>query len=98
MNRLLNSDTIFALASGLGKSGVAVIRISGPEALTFTANQILNKPVLSRVPTIRKVCDPFTKEVIDPESLILTFPENKSFTGEPTLELQVHGGKAIISI
>ena len=96
MNRLLNSDTIFALASGLGKSGVAVIRISGPEALTFTANQILNKPVSTRVPTIRKVCDPFTKEVIDPESLILTFPENKSFTGEPTLELQVHGGRAII--
>ena len=87
-------DTIFALSSGHGRAGVAVIRISGPaagEAIERMASP-LPKP---RFAAFRKIKHPGTGEVLD-EALVLWFPAPKSETGEDMAEFQVHGGRAVI--
>ncbi len=87
--------TIYALSSGPGISGVAVIRISGPdtsEVLKLLTKQELPPP---RVATLRKINNINTSELID-EGLILWFPGPQSYTGEDTAEIHVHGGKAVV--
>jgi len=87
-------QTIFALSSGHGRAGVAVIRISGPaagEAIERMAAP-LPKP---RFAAFRKIKHPGTGEVLD-EALVLWFPAPKSETGEDMAEFQVHGGRAVI--
>ncbi|XP_060871826.1 tRNA modification GTPase GTPBP3, mitochondrial isoform X1 [Metopolophium dirhodum] len=90
-------STIYALSSGLGKCGVAVIRVSGP----CTSKAILNMTHLKYLPKPRKAClhkiiDPTTKEQLD-NGLLLWFPGPKSFTGEDCCEFQVHGGRAVVT-
>ncbi|XP_026823402.1 tRNA modification GTPase GTPBP3, mitochondrial [Rhopalosiphum maidis] len=90
-------STIYALSSGLGKCGVAVIRVSGPRA----SDAILNMTHLKYLPKPRKAClnkiiDPTTKEQLD-NGLLLWFPGPRSFTGEDCCEFQVHGGRAVIT-
>jgi len=87
--------TIFALSSGPGISGIAIVRISGEE----TANVLkkltklpLPKP---RIATLRKINKINTSELID-EGIILWFPGPKSYTGEDMAEIHVHGGKAVV--
>lgn len=89
-----NGDTIYALASGLGTAGVAVIRVSGPKA----------KETLKRLTSIKKVeagkvyfsALKDGKKVLD-RSLVLYFKAPHSFTGEDVVEYQVHGGRGVIS-
>lgn len=97
------SDTIFALSSGpLSKTGVAVIRISGPDS-RFCLQSLLTKDFSTKLPTfpearrasLRKLYDPVSKEVLD-HALVLWFPGPKSFTGEDIVELHCHGGRAVI--
>ena len=85
-------DTIFALASAPGKAGVSVIRISGRHAFRAGERLARNLPPV-RVAALRKIRDEHG-EVID-ESLVLCFPEQASFTGEPTVEIQCHGSPAV---
>jgi tRNA modification GTPase len=87
--------TIYALSSGPGVSGIAVIRISGQE--TSKAIELLTgKPVPNpRVATLRKINKINTSELID-EGIILWFPGPESYTGEDMAEIQVHGSKAVI--
>jgi len=87
--------TIYALSSGPGVSGIAVIRISGQE--TSKAIQLLTgKPVPNpRMATLRKINKINTSELID-EGIILWFPGPESYTGEDMAEIQVHGSKAVI--
>lgn len=91
------SQTIYALSSGQGKCGVAVIRVSGsyaPEALkTMLDAPALPKPRYAHLKTIKH---PLTKETLD-QGLVLWFPGPKSFTGEDCFELQIHGGVAVVS-
>ncbi len=89
------SDTIFALASGRGRAGVAVIRLSGPRAGLVLDALIGARPAprLARLAALR---DPVDGSVID-RALILWFPGPASFTGEDVTELHVHGGRAIIN-
>ncbi len=87
--------TIYALSSGPGISGVAVIRLSGQD--TSKVIQLLTgketpKP---RVATLRKINKIKTSELID-EGLILWFPGPESYTGEDMAEIQVHGSKAVV--
>ena len=89
MLRLLRTDTIFALSSAVGKSGVSVIRVSGQHVDSVTIPNILNRKIDDRIPRVRKIIDPENKDVIDPSALVLYFEEDRSFTGESTLELQV---------
>ena len=87
--------TIYALSSGPGISGVAVVRISGPDSpkvLKLLTQQELPTP---RVATLRKINNINTSELID-EGLILWFPGPHSYTGEDMVEIHVHGGKAVV--
>ncbi len=87
--------TIYALSSGLGISGVAIIRVSGKEASTVI--KLLTKRDLPhpKVASLRKINNINTSELID-EGIILWFPGPNSYTGEDMAEFHVHGSKAVI--
>ena len=87
--------TIFALSTGPGVSGVAIIRISGVEASTAIKSLTGKKLPKPRMATLRKINNINTSELID-EGIILWFPGPESYTGEDMAEIQVHGSKAVI--
>jgi tRNA modification GTPase len=87
-------DTIFALASAQGKAGVSVIRLSGPQALP-TASKISGGALPTAGRALRVLSDQ-SGERID-EALVLTFAGPNSFTGEDTVEFQVHGSTSVVS-
>ena len=87
--------TIFALSSGPGKSGIAVIRVSGPETrkvIELLTNGPLPNPKLATLKKINKIN---TNELID-EGIILWFPGPQSYTGEDMVEFHVHGSRIVI--
>ncbi len=87
--------TIFALASGAGRAGVAVIRISGPGAgaglVALTGRDL---PAPRRV--ARRRLTAADGRPLD-DALALWFPAPASFTGEDVVELHIHGGPAVIA-
>ncbi len=85
-------DTIFALATAQGRAGVAVIRISGPQAVTAVSKLCGNVPDQRGVRALRD--DDGT--LLD-EALILRFIAGRSFTGEEVVELQLHGSPAVVN-
>ena len=88
MDNLQVDQTIFALASGAGKAGIAVFRISGPsaaDALRLISKKQLFEP---RHATRIQLTDPKSGDLLD-ESLAIFFPEPASFTGEDVVELRV---------
>ena len=87
--------TIYALSTGPGISGVAIIRVSGSET-SKVVRLLTGKPLPGpRVATLRKLNKIDTSELID-EGIILWFPGPKSYTGEDMAEFHVHGSKAVI--
>tara|TARA_B100000886_G_scaffold67817_1_gene42721 strand:+ start:220 stop:1551 length:1332 start_codon:yes stop_codon:yes gene_type:complete len=87
--------TIYALSSGPGTSGIAIIRISGTDAskaITLLTGQPVPPP---RMATLRKINSINTSELID-EGIIIWFPGPQSYTGEDMAEIHIHGGKAIV--
>ncbi|XP_017891356.1 tRNA modification GTPase GTPBP3, mitochondrial [Ceratina calcarata] len=90
------SSTIYALSSGYGKCGVAVIRISGPSASLALEKMTKISNLKPRIALLRKIHDPETKEVLD-RGLCLWFPGPNSFTGEDSVEFHIHGGPAVIT-
>ncbi len=88
-------QTIFALASGSGRAGIAVIRLSGPAASRALAALVGQCPPPRRA-TLRKIVDPINADVLD-FGLILWFPGPNSFTGEDCAELHIHGGRAVVA-
>ncbi|MFP6731878.1 MAG: tRNA uridine-5-carboxymethylaminomethyl(34) synthesis GTPase MnmE, partial [Alphaproteobacteria bacterium] len=89
------SETIFALSSGAGRAGIAVIRLSGPgagPALEALAGR-LPPP---RLATLARLRDPGDGSPLD-DALILWFPGPQSYTGEDVVELHVHGGVAVVA-
>lgn len=87
--------TIYALSSGPGLSGVAVIRISGEitkEVLKSITVGSFPKP---RVASLRKIINFKSKELID-ECIVLWFPGPNSYTGEDMAEIHAHGSRAVI--
>ena len=87
--------TIYALSTGPGVSGVAIVRISGPESSKVIESLTGKKIPTPRVATLRKINNINTSELID-EGIILWFPGPESYTGEDMAEIQVHGGKAVV--
>ena len=87
--------TIYALSTGPGVSGIAIIRISGNE--TTNVIKLLTKKNLPkpRVATLRKFNKINSSELID-EGILLWFPAPESYTGEDMAEIHVHGSKAVI--
>ncbi|WP_448950112.1 tRNA uridine-5-carboxymethylaminomethyl(34) synthesis GTPase MnmE [Labrys neptuniae] len=88
-------ETIVALASGVGRAGIAVIRLSGP-SVRFGLETIVGGVPEPRRAVLRELRQPASGELLD-EGLVLFFPGPGSFTGEDVAELQVHGGRAIIA-
>lgn len=86
-------DTIFAPATARGRAGVAVVRISGPDAHA-AASALCGSLPPPRLAGLRRLrhCG----EVLD-EALVLVFEAGRSFTGEPVVELQTHGSPAVLS-
>lgn len=88
------TDTIFALASAPGRAGVAVIRVSGPQAGQISDALWGERPA-PRMASLRRFVKP-CGAVID-QGLALWFPGPASFTGEDIAEFQIHGGPAVIA-
>jgi hypothetical protein len=91
-----SEDTIYALATPVGRGAIAVIRISGAGSSqilsSFTARKELPSP---RRATVRTLIDPTNQEILD-NAVVLWFPGPASYTGEDTVELHVHGGAAVV--
>ncbi len=87
--------TIYALSSGPGLSGIAVIRVSGSDTLKVLKNMTYLPIPDPKVASLRKFINPKTKEIID-EGILLWFPGPESYTGEDMAEFHVHGSKAVI--
>jgi len=92
---MAEQQTIFALSSGHGRAGVAVIRISGPTAGVALDRMTPPRPK-PRSAAFRRVRHPETGEVLD-EALALWLPGPGTETGEDMAELHVHGGRAVIA-
>lgn len=88
-------DTIYALSSGALPSGVAVIRLSGPSALA-ALSALTGRSFPARKASLSTLKDPQTGEVLD-QALVVVFPGPASFTGEDVVELQCHGGRAVVA-
>lgn len=83
---------------GLARSAIAVIRISGPKSrdVLHKIVQIKEEHVVPRKANLRPIYDPENGELLD-NGLVLWFPQPKSFTGEDSVELHVHGGTAVVA-
>ena len=91
---MINSDTIFAVSSGSGMAGIAVIRLSGSKAGSILAS-IAGPLPLPRLASVRQLRIPGSGEVID-QALVLWMPGPASATGEDVSEFHVHGSAAVI--
>ena len=90
----MNHDNIFALSSGRGKSGVAVIRISG-DNLDIFVNQIIGRTPVPRHAYFVNLRDD-NGEMID-QCVVIYFAAPNSFTGTDIIEIQCHGAPAVIN-
>jgi tRNA modification GTPase len=91
---MADGSTIFALSSGAGRAGIAVIRVSGPAAREVALRMAppLAKP---REAVFRAIRHPGTSEILD-RAVVIVFDAARSETGEDVVELQVHGGRAVV--
>ncbi len=87
----MSGDTIFALATAEGRAGVAIVRISGVTAYDVAGRLMSDVP---KTRGLRHILDQLG-QVLD-EALVLSFPGQHSFTGEPVVELHLHGSPAIV--
>lgn len=89
-------SSIYALSSGLGRAGVAVIRVSGPAAGAALRVLTRSDPPAPRRATLVSFRDPDNGELLD-RGLTLWFPAPASLTGEDMAEFHIHGGPAVIA-
>tara|TARA_B100001121_G_scaffold121105_1_gene106222 strand:- start:3516 stop:4847 length:1332 start_codon:yes stop_codon:yes gene_type:complete len=88
--------TIYALSSGPGISGIAVIRVSGSQAKDILKLITNGKFPEERVATLKRLINPETKELID-EGIVIWFKGPNSYTGEDMIEIHTHGSKAVVN-
>ncbi len=91
----MDAVTIFAIASGAGRTAIAVLRLSGP-ATRLIVNSIAGSLPEPRIAVLATFRDPATGEAID-KGLVIFFPSPKSFTGEDYAEFHIHGGRAVVA-
>ena len=91
----MNSDVIFALASGAGRAAIAVLRMSGPGSATVL-KAVTGRLPAPRMASLRKLRHPATAELLD-QALVLWFPGPASYTGEDSAEFHLHGGSAVVA-
>jgi tRNA modification GTPase len=90
---MIERPTIFAVSTGAGRAGIAVVRVSGPEAGT-TLSQLTGSVPRPRFASLRKLRLQ-DGQLLD-EAMVLFFPGPKSVTGEDVAEFHVHGSPAIV--
>ena len=88
--------TIYALSTGPGVSGIAVVRVSGKEAAEVVKRLTGHDLPVPRVATLKKINYINTKNLID-EGVVIWFPGPNSYTGEDLAEFHVHGSRAVVS-
>lgn len=91
----MNDQTIYALASGAGRCGIAVIRLSGAQAFDVLCRLSGKSDFKARYAHRVQLIDPVEGDPID-DGLALYFPAPHSFTGEEVVEFQIHGGRAVV--
>lgn len=94
---LPTTDTIVALSTPPGRSGIGVIRLSGTRALEIVRALVLDQhftPEPNRV-VLKNLCDPIAGEVLD-RALLTYFKSPHSFTGEDVVELSCHGSPLLL--
>ncbi len=89
-------DTIFAPATAPGKAAISVIRISGDRTRELLVQMTGSVP-RTREMTLCKIVSPETRQILD-EALVVFFAKGKSYTGEDSVELHLHGGRAIKNV
>ena len=87
--------TIYALSSGPGISGIAVIRISGTKTEEVILSLTNSSLPIVKTATLKKLINPKNGELID-EGLVIMFKAPNSYTGEDMAEFHVHGSKAVV--
>ena len=87
---------IYALSSGRGPSGIAIIRLSGKDTLKITELITKKKNINTKEINLCKFYDPSNDSLVD-EGLLLLFPSPNSFTGDDLAEYHVHGSNAVIA-
>ena len=94
----MDNQTIYALSTVYGKSGVAVIRVSGAKAKEAVAKltNLKEKSLKPRYAYFTDIKDIVSRETLD-KCLLLYFKAPHSFTGEDIVEFQTHGSKAVIA-
>ena len=88
--------TIYALSTGPGVSGIAVVRVSGKEAAEVVKRLTGDDLPVPRVATLKKINYINTNNLID-EGVVIWFPGPNSYTGEDLAEFHVHGSRAVVS-
>jgi tRNA modification GTPase len=91
------TDTIVALATPNGRSGIGVVRLSGSRSLDIL-QQLLGEGSFSpnaRTAYLKQLCDPTTEEPVD-EALVTYFRAPNSFTGEDVVEISCHGSPVLL--
>ncbi len=92
----MDRATIFAPATASGRAALAVLRVSGPRAAEAARALTGQEPPEARRAALRWLHDPVTSEALD-QAVLLWFPGPRSETGEDVLEIQHHGGQAVLS-
>ena len=93
---LFHSDTIVARATAAGVGAIAVVRVSGPSALKLT-DELLKIGVADKPTHTAHLRTMYDGDGVMDEALITLFKGNKSYTGEDTVEVSVHGSEYIVS-
>ena len=88
--------TIFALSTGSNKSGIAIIRISGPDTKIALSKLTKIKLPNPREAKLCKIYNPENDELLD-QGILLWFPGPNSYTGEDLAEFHIHGSNAVVS-
>ena len=87
---------IYALSSGYGPSGIAIIRLSGKNSSKITKLITKLSNLKSKEINFCKFFNPLNNNLID-EGLLLWFPAPNSFTGDDLAEFHIHGSNAVIT-
>lgn len=103
--RVLDRDTIAAIATAPGKAGVGIIRVSGP-LCQLIASRVTGKQLIPRHAHYATFFEyagdesptPANAAVVLDTGIALLFPAPHSFTGEDVLELQGHGGPVVLDL
>jgi len=90
-------DTIVAISTPLGRSGIGVVRLSGVNALKIGQNLVSDKLFLPqpRHAILRKIYEPSSLDVLD-EAVLTFYKSPFSFTGEDVLEISCHGSPVLL--